>query len=161
MKSIIVATLLALGLACGYSHVGKPFTTFQRPAPPVGGAGETPNGPLVLRISRHIDTILRGPDTDEDQLLVLKVHDFELGKRIKIPSENVTAEFTATRFAPTSRGETYTGFLIVRKITADKVDAYLHLDVTANTANGSYAQTAKFHGDYSFLNRTEDNEFVK
>jgi hypothetical protein len=66
----------------------------------------------------------------------------------------VSAEFTATRFGPSSKGESFSGFIIVKKITADQVDAYLRLAVTARTESGSYTQRAKFRGNYSFTQRT-------
>jgi hypothetical protein len=159
MKTITLAVCLAtFASACNYSHVGIPNTTFNRLSPPLGAAAnETTDGPLVLRISRHLDEVIRGPDPEEDQLLVLTVRDFRPGQRLKIPSENVSPEFTATRFEPSSHGERFVGYLIVRKVTANKVEASLHLDVTARTASGSYTQTAKFHGDYSFLYQALDS----
>ena len=48
------------------------------------------------------------------------------------------------------------GYLIIRKITPGRVEAYLHLDVTASTPSGSYTQTAKFHGNYKFIHSDED-----
>jgi len=70
----------------------------------------------------------------------------------------VTPEFTATRFEAGSRGESYVGYLIVRKVTTNKVDATLRLDVTARTASASYTQTAKFHGNYNFVYLAPDND---
>src|SRR6267154_2487540 len=150
MKTIILAVCLAtFASACNYSHVGSPSATFNRGTPPLGAAtNEAQSRPLVLKISRHLDTVVRGPDPEEDQLLVLTVKDFRIGQKLKIPSESVAPEFTATRFEPSSRGENFVGYLIVNKVTADKVDASLRLDVTARTASASYTQTAKFHGDY-------------
>jgi len=160
MKTTALAVcLVTLASACNYSHVGTPITTFNRGALPLGAVtNETQSGPLVLKISRHLDTIVRGPDSDEDQLLVLTVRNFQPGQRLKIPSESVIPEFTATRFGPSSRGKSFVGYLIVRKVTAEKVDASLHLDVTARTDSASYTQTAKFHGDYSFVYRSPDND---
>src|SRR6266851_4059705 len=137
MKTIALAVCLAtLASACSYSHVGSPSTTFNRGTPPVGATeSEAQGGPLVLKISRHVDTVVRGPDPEEDQLLVLTVKDFRIGQKLKIPSGSVTPEFTATRFEPSSRGENFVGYLIVKKVTADKVDASLRLDVTARTAS--------------------------
>jgi hypothetical protein len=163
MKTIILAVCLAIfSSACNYSHVGGPNTTFNRGTPPLGTAtNDTPGAPLVLRISRHLDTVMRGPDSEEDQFLVLTVRDFRPGQKLKIPSEKVTCEFTATRFGPSSHGDTFVGYLIVRKVTATKVDASLHLDVKARTNSGSYTQTAKFHGTYSFVYRAADNDPVR
>jgi len=162
MKTIaLVACLAVFASACNYSHVGSPSTTFNRGVPPVGETvNEAQSGPLVLKISRHLDTVVRGPDPEEDQVLTLTVRSFRPGERLKIPSENVTAEFTVTRFESGSRGEKFVGYLIVRKVTADRVDASLHLDVTARTASASYTQTAKFHGNYSFVYRAPDNDLA-
>jgi hypothetical protein len=160
MKKIILAIGLAtFASACNYSHVGPATATFNRPPPPVGATtDETPVGPLVLRITRHLDTVVHGPDSDEDQLLVLTVQDYRIGQKLKIPSENVTPEFTVTRFGPGSRGDTFTGYLIVRKVKETKVDASLQLDVIAHTRSGSYTQTAKFHGDYRFVYVAPDSD---
>jgi hypothetical protein len=97
-----------------------------------------------------VDTILHGPDIEEDQLLVLEVHDFRINQRLQIPSDSVAPQFTVTRFGPSSKGDTFTGYLIVKKVTARRVEAYVHVDVTASTTSGSYTQTAKFHGNYTF-----------
>jgi hypothetical protein len=160
MKTIILAVCLAtFASACNYSHVGPATATFNRPPPPLGTAtDETAGGPLVLRVRRHLDTVVHGPDSDEDQLLVLTVQDYRIGQKLKIPSVNVTPEFTVTRFGPGSRGDTFNGYLVVRKVSEDKVDASLHLDVTAHTRSGSYTQTAKFRGDYHFFYVTPDND---
>ena len=112
--------------------------------------------PLTLAIRRHLDTVVRGPDNEEDQLLVLRVRNYRLKDRLPVPSDTVAPDFTVTRFGPTSKGQTYVGYLIIKKITADKVEAYLHLDVTASTASGSYTQTAEFDGDFTFRHSDED-----
>lgn len=139
-----VVSLTTLASACSYSHIASTSTTFNRVAQ---------SGPLVLKISRHLDTVVRGPDSEEDQLLVLEIHDYQLNERLSIPSEKVFARFTVKRFGPSSVGERFTGFLIVRKVSADQLDVYLHLDVVARTGSGNYTQTAKFRGDYSFTQR--------
>ena len=144
--------------ACNYSHTGPAAATFSRPVPPSLGAGslEMQTSPLVLRISRHLDTVLRGPDNEEDQVLVLQVRDFRLNQRLAIPSDNVTADFTATRFGPTSKGQGYTGYLIVKKVTPNKVEVNLHLDVSASTESGSYTQTAQYRGNVTFILRNKE-----
>jgi hypothetical protein len=148
MRTNIAVSLVALLAGCAYSHITYTASTFQQP---------TTGGPLELRVTRHLDTVVGGPDDEEDQTLVLKVRDVRLNQRLKVPSENVTPEFTATRFGPRSKGESYNGFLIVKKVTPDQVDAYLHLDVTARTESGSYKQAAGFHGNYSFRQAAEAN----
>ncbi len=147
--------MLTLAVGCSYSHIASTSATFNRVAPALGAdATQAPPGPLVLKIARHLDTVVRGPDTDEDQLLVLEVRDFRLNQRLTIPSGNVTPEFTATRFGPRSKGESFNGYLIMSKISSNQVAAYLHLDLTARTESGSYIQTAKFHGEYKFFRET-------
>jgi len=152
MKTTLLAVVLAaFASACSYTHIGPATSTFVRPAPAVdAGSLAAQAGPLVLRISRHVDTILRGPDIEEDQLLVLEVHDFRINQRLQIPSDSVAPQFTVTRFGPSSKGDAFTGYLIVKKVTARRVEAYVHVDVTASTTSGSYTQTAKFHGNYTF-----------
>jgi hypothetical protein len=157
MKPIVVTVLLVLACGCSYSHIGPAVATFSRPTPPLGaGSLEAQVAPLVLQIRRHLDTVVHGPDNVVDQVLVLKIHNFRLNNRLPIPSDTVTPDFTASRFGPTSKGETFSGYLIIRKITAGRVEAYLHLDVTASTPSGSYTQTAKFHGNYKFVHSDED-----
>ena len=148
MRTIITLGLLTLVTGCAYSHVGPAASTFQQPAT---------GGPLELRIARHLDTVVPGPDDEEDQTLILKVQNVRLNQRLKIPSDNVTPEFTATRFGPRSTGESYSGYVILRKITPGQVNAYLHLDVIARTESGAYKQTERFRGNYSFRPRTAEN----
>jgi hypothetical protein len=157
MKAIVVTVLLVLACGCSYSHIGPAVATFSRPTPPLGaGQLETQVAPLTLAIRRHLDTVVHGPDNEEDQLLVLKVHNFRLNDRLPIPSDTVAPDFTATRFGPSSKGQNYVGYLIIRRITPGSVEAYLHLDVTASTLSGSYTQTAKFRGNYKFIHSGED-----
>jgi hypothetical protein len=157
MKRIIALVLMMLASACSYSHIGPAIGTFSRPTPPVGaGSLESQVGPLVLQIARHVDTVMNGPDNEEDQTLILQAHGYRLNQRLPIPSDNVTPDFTATRFGPTSKGQNYSGYLIIRKITGGRVEAYLHLDVTASTASGKYTQTAKYDGNYTFRHSDED-----
>ena len=157
MKPIVLTSLVVLASACSYSHIGPAVATFNRPTPPLGaGSLETQVAPLTLAIRRHLDTVVHGPDVDEDQLLVLKIHNYGLNVRLPIPSNTVTPDFTASRFGPTSKGQTFSGYLIIRKITPGSVEAYLYLDVTATTSSGSYSQTAKFRGNYTFIHSDED-----
>ena len=157
MKPIVVTTLAVLASACSYSHIGPAVATFSRPTPPLGaGSLATQVAPLTLAIRRHLDTVVHGPDNEEDQLLILKVQNYRLNVRLPVPSNTVTPDFTASRFGPTSKGQTYSGYLIIRKITPGRVEASLNLDVTASTPSGSYTQTAKFRGNYKFIHSDED-----
>ena len=56
----LILLLTCFGAACGYSHIGETRAVFDR----VG------NG-LTLRVDRHLDTVMRGPDIEEDQQLIL------------------------------------------------------------------------------------------
>jgi hypothetical protein len=141
MKTIITLGLVTLFAGCAYSHIASTETTFEQP---------TKEGPLELHVGRHLDTVLKGPDLEEDQVLILKVRNIRLNQKLKVPSDNVTAEFSITRFGPSSAGEGYTGYVILRKITAEEVEAYLHLDLMARTGSGSYPQKEKFRGNYIF-----------
>ncbi|HVM63168.1 MAG TPA: hypothetical protein VMV72_20075 [Verrucomicrobiae bacterium] len=157
MKPIIATLLLALVCGCNYSHVGPAVAVFNRPPPPLGaGQLEVQVAPLTLAIRRHADTVLHGPDVDEDQLLILRVRNYRLNVRLPIPSDSVSPDFSVTRFGPPSSGQTYVGYLIIRKITTDTVEAHLHLDVTASTPSGSYTQIARFDGDYKFAHSDQD-----
>ena len=159
MRALILTIgLTILASACSYSHIGTTSATFIRPAPAIGtDTAPPPAGPLVLQIRRHLDTVIRGPDTEEDQLLVLTVRDFGLNQRLAVPSANVTPEFTATRFGPTSTGDSFLGYLIVKTVATNQVTAYVHVDVTAHTESGSYTQRAKFRGEYKFFRETDND----
>jgi hypothetical protein len=155
--AVILATFAS---ACSnYSHVGPSTGTFARPAPPpLGAASQPQTGPLVLKIRRHLDTILKGPDNEEDQILTLKIRDFRPNQKLLVPSDDVTPDFVATRFGPSSKGQAYDGYLILKKITPAKIEAYVHIDVTANTPSGSYNQTARYRGKVTFIHSTEDDK---
>src|SRR5579863_9075715 len=115
MKPIVAALLLALASACNYSHVGLPMATFNRLPPPQGaGQLETQVAPLTLAIRRHVDTVVHGPDVEEDQLLVLRVRNFRINERLTIPSDAAAPDFSVTRFGPSSKGQSYSGYLIIR-----------------------------------------------
>jgi hypothetical protein len=137
--TITGASLVAL-LCAGCAHVDTTSGTFSQRA----------GAPMVLRLERHMDTILGGPDIEEDQTLVVELQRIEIGKRLTIPSDDATARFTVKRFGPSSTGNSYKGYIIVRTVTKREVVATLKLEVAATTSDGSYTQTATFHGDYTF-----------
>jgi len=150
MKAIgLVMCLGALVAGCSYSHIDTTRATFDQVGPVAAGDAVQP-GPLVLRMSRHLDTVMRGPDTDEDQVLVLTVRNFKLNQQIAVPSDNVSAEFAATRFGPRSTGTSFRGYFVVKKIGRIQATGYVHVDVTASTESGSYTQQAKFRGNFVF-----------
>ena len=106
---------------------------------------------MVLKLERHMDTIVRGPDIEEDQFLELELHEVQIGKRLTIPSDAVTVRFSVKRFGLSSQGNAYRGYVIVKAVAKEQVVATLKLEVTAITSDGAYTQTAKFHGDYTFF----------
>jgi len=71
MRTVIAVSLVALFAGCAYSHVASTGSTFQQP---------TTGGPLELRIARHLDTIVPGPDDEEDQSLSSKCGTFDSTK---------------------------------------------------------------------------------
>jgi hypothetical protein len=139
MKRLVLAGFLCVGLV-GCAHVATTKATFVRQS----------DKPLVLTIARHMDTIVRGPDDEEDQRLVLELRSVEVGKRYAIPSDDVAAHFSVQRFGPASQGETFHGAMVVKKVSEKQVIANVNLVVTARTADRSYAETARFRGDYTF-----------
>lgn len=132
---------LLVGLTgCGYSHIAETRGTFQQ-------AGNA----LSLQVYRHLDTVISGPDFEEDQRLVLEIAEYEIGKRIPVPSARVKVSFDVTRFGPSSEGTDFTGYVVVKKVMPKQLVVNLQLDVTAQTRNGRYTQRAKFRGDHTFF----------
>jgi hypothetical protein len=150
MTRFTTAAVFALTALCGCAHLASSRAIFT-------GSANAGDGPLVLRITRHMEEIVHGPDIDEDQLLVLELRDFELNKKLAIPSEKVTLGFSVTRFGPSSKDVTSKGYIIVRSVSDKKVVSHLHLDIVARTSDGSYTQQVKFHGDYTF-DRESDHD---
>ena len=136
----MIAAMTVLG---GCAHLAESNATFT------GTAGQGA-GPLVLRISRHMDTIVRGPDIDEDQLLVLELRNFELNRKLLIPSDNVRATFSVSRFGPSSKGVGNDGYVIVKSVSDERIVARVNLDIVARTSDGTYTQQVKFRGDHTF-----------
>ncbi len=139
--TIAGAALMTLLALTGCAHVDTTSGTFSQHT----------GAPLVLWLARHMDTIVRGPDIEEDQLLVLELPRVEIGKRLTIPSDAVTVQFSVKRFGPSSQGNAYRGYVIVKSVAKEQVVATLKLEVIARTRDGSYTQTATFRGDYTFL----------
>ena len=137
MKRLLLVALLCAGCA----HVDTTSGTFSHP----------PGAPMVLTLERHMDTIFNGPDIDEDQTLTIELQRVEIGKRVTIPSENVTVRFGVQRFGLGSTGKSFQGFIIVKSVKKDEVVATLKLLVVAATKDGSYTEEARFHSDYTFL----------
>jgi hypothetical protein len=140
MKRLILAVLLCAGCA----HVDTTSGTFS----------QRTGAPLVLRLERHMDTIVRGPDLEEDQLLVIELPRVEIGKRVEIPSDAVTVRLSVKRFGPSSQGNSYRGYIIVKSVAKEQVVVTLKLEVIAQTKDGSYTEKPTFHGDYSFFRDT-------
>ena len=141
MKSALLITLLiglVLGLGC--AHIAATQATFTK----TGGA-------LVLEIDRHMDELMNAPDLEENQILVLELHDYRLNERLPVPSPQAQARLEVQRFGPTSYGQKFAGWIRVRQVTDAQIVADLNLVVTAQTSTGNYSQTEKFHGRYKFL----------
>jgi len=144
MRTFLLA-VVCLVTGCGYSHIATTASTFT-------STGEA--GTYTLRIVRDLDTVMRGPDDQEHQELRLTLHDVRAGQRYAIPSQSVRAEFTVTRFGPSSVGDKFTGTITVRSVVGGKLTADLDLIVNAHTQTG-YTQTVKFDGKQIFV-RTND-----
>lgn len=144
---VLIAGVVTLG---GCAHNGPVRAVFiqdnQLPPPAEGG-------PLVVKITRHVDTIVNGPDIEEDQRLVLNLTRVEVGKKILIPSPTVAARFVATRFGPTSTGQQFQGYVLVKSVSETHVVIKLDLDVVAKTVSGGYTHHAKFSDTYTCLRK--------
>jgi hypothetical protein len=160
MKTYTAVLLAVVTLLCGCAHTTLTSATFSHEAAlsAANKAAAPDLSHLVLQITRHADTIINGPDIEEDQLLVLDLKNFRLQQRLPIPSATVAPQLSITRFGSSSEGKEFRGFLIIRKIEPNQVKASLHLDVIARTANGSYTQKVRFRGNFVFLRRTQGNE---
>jgi hypothetical protein len=90
---------------------------------------------------------------EEDQRLILEFTGYEIGKRLPVPSANAVARFSVTRFGPSSEGSECDGYIILTRVDEKKVEAYLHLDITAQTTSGGYVQHVKYRGDHTFYDR--------
>jgi hypothetical protein len=139
---------VALFALAGCAHVAETRTVFMWRSDPLQPGV---NGSLILRITRHLDTLFNAPDIEEDQHLTLEVRGWQMRQRLPIPSDQVVPHFKAERFGPTSIGQEYRGYLLIQSATPDKVRATLHLVVTARTRDGRYVQTEKFQGTFDFI----------
>ena len=131
---------VALSVLGGCAHIGATRTTFTHAGPA-----------LLLQIDRHMEELVRGPDIDEDQTLVLVLRDYRVGERLTVPSAKALARLEVRRFGPASHGEVFRGWVKVRKVTETKIVANVKLVVTARTSSGSYVQTTKFDDQYEFF----------
>lgn len=134
--------LLSAVLLAACSHVAWTRSTFR-----VLGASPPE---LELRIVRHLDTVVQGPDIEEDQTLVLVVREYRLNEPIRVPSPNVSVTFVGKRFGPPSHAVDSRGKITVRAVSAERVTAHLDLCVLASTRDGSYRSTERFRGEYIF-----------
>ncbi len=157
MKPHTAILLIGLALASGCSHAALTGATFIRMEGP-SLPNDTQHSHLVLRISRHVDAILNGPDIDEDQLLVLDLRNFPLNRKLTIPSEQVTPRVFITRFGPSSEGKDFKGVLIVRSVVTNNVKAYMDLDIVARTEDNSYSQKVHIKGDFVFVPEPPDKD---
>ena len=134
-------TLLSLIFLCGgCAHIGLTKGTFTQT--------ETA---LVLQIDRHMEDLMHAPDLEEDQTLVLELHNYQVDERMLVPSAKAVARLEVKRFGPTSQGDLFSGWVMVRKVTGSNVVAKVNLVVTARTPSGNYVQTEKFDKQYNFF----------
>ena len=136
----LAVVLIGLCAVNGCAHIAATTTTFTQT-----------DTALRLQIDRHVEGILHGPDIEEDQVLVLELRDYRIGERLAVPSAKAMARLEVQRFGPSSRGEVFTGWVRVRKVTAAKIVAQVQLVVAARTTTGHYTQTAKFNDQYEFV----------
>lgn len=142
-----VLKLLLIGVSgvalAGCAHLAVSDATFVRSA-------DVPDARLTLTINRHMDTIVNGPDIEEDQKLTLELSRYPLNEKIEIPSEAVTTKLVIERFGPWSRGETYWGYIIITSVGDNELVARMDLTVTAYTLSRTYKQDVHFKGEYTF-----------
>ena len=142
----LVVMLIAICAVSGCAHIAATKATFTQTGPA-----------LVLQIDRHMEELVHGPDIEENQTLVLELRDYRIGERLIVPSAKAMARLEVQRFGPTSRGEAFTGWVRVRKVTEAKIAADINLIVTARTATGHYTQTVKFSDQYMFFRARVDD----
>jgi len=94
---------------------------------------------------------MHAPDLEEDQTLVLELHNYQVDERMLVPSAKAVARLEVKRFGPTSQGDLFSGWVMVRKVTGSNVVAKVNLVVTARTPSGNYVQTEKFDKQYNFF----------
>jgi len=148
MKDSLVMMLLAGAvLLSGCAHIAATKATFTQ----TGGV-------LALQIDRHMEELMHAPDLEEDQTLVLELRDYQIGERLAVPSAKAQARLEVQRFGPTSYGREFTGWVMVRKVTAAKIVADVKLVVTARTITGNYVQIEKFNDQYQFIRPTASGD---
>lgn len=99
---------------------------------------------------RHLDTILSGPDIEEDQTLLINLYDYRLNEPIRLPAHNVRVTFRGERFGPSSHALDVAGCILIRTATVERVVARLDLRIHASTRAGTYRSTERFRGEYIF-----------
>lgn len=135
----LTAGLIGLLAVSGCAHIAATKATFTHTG-----------SELVLQIDRHMEEIVRGPDIEEDQTLVLELRDYQIGERLEVPSAKAVARLEVRRFGPTLEGAVYTGWVRIRKATDTKIVADVKLVVTATTTTGHDVRTATFNKQYQF-----------
>ena len=138
----LAAGLIGLLAVSGCAHIAATKATFTHTG-----------SELVLQIDRHMEEIVRGPDIEEDQTLVLELRDYQVGERLEVPSAKAVARLEVRRFGPTLEGSVYTCWVRIRKVTDAKIVADVKLVVTATTSAGHDVRTATFNNQYQFYRR--------
>lgn len=134
--------VLMAGLWCGcsYSHIAQQSASYRQVS-----ATE-----WVLRVERQMDTVLRGPETEELQVLTVRLRDPQVNRRYVVPSPDAEVALEIRRFGLSSRGQDYRGQIVLRNVTHRQMTADLRLVIQANTATGLHPQTVKFRGRHVF-----------
>jgi hypothetical protein len=133
----LLVGLIAL-TGCGYSHIAQQTATY-RPVSPTE---------WVVRVERQMDTVMTGSDSEETQILTLRLRESGLRRRYVLPSADVDLTLEIRRFGWPSRAVDYRGDILITGVTSNQVVMDLRLVVTANTRDGTHPQTLKFRGEH-------------
>lgn len=163
MKTSIAVLLVIAACSWGCAHTTLTGATFFREGtfPTLNPAATAGPNHLVLQITRHVDTILSGPDIEEDQRLILDLRNVRLQQRLPIPSAEAVPQLLVTRFGPPSEGKEFRGFVIINQISSNQVQASLSVDVVVLTRDGGYSQNVRFRGDFKFFQQVPVKDFGK
>ena len=96
MKYLFSVLSAGLLLGAGCAHLDSTNSTFEHS-----------DDMLQLKVERHMDEIMDGPDTEEDQTLILQLRDFKIGERLTVPSAKAAVNFVVDRFGPISEGNEF------------------------------------------------------
>jgi hypothetical protein len=165
MKTIRIALIavVVLALQSGCRHVTSISSSFVRNVtvnPPTAEMmRRAPRWPylegdhIVLEIGRGMDYSRRVIDDEEYEGLLLELGEYSIGEKMAIPSQSVAPYFTIRRFGSPSFGRRFQGYLVVKRVGDESIDARLSLWVWWNTRPGERLKTSRFRGTFSFRER--------